>query len=388
MVYAFNFSSNSIFFFFNNSFSIIKLLYISILTISVILSYHYNIRRITLNNFTTKHKREDYKLSAVKYFLENKDTQENTCRIFKCSVRSLLRWTKRYEEENEIKRHNRKPISYKVKKEHIKFILEELKNNKTITIEDLLTKLSNKYSKLNITRRHISRIIKENYISLKLTKIRHEPIKRFGKDININEKIKDFYNEIKNYNIDDIICIDETSINSLQLRHYCYNEVGKRCVVKTNSQEVFKKYTGVFAISIKGVIGYELYNKGGIDGDRLLVFLERFITNKYKNKVIILDNASSHRNIRVKELINKNNKLIYSVPYQHYTNSIEMFFSLLKSKLQKKQGLYYEDLNNNIKEVIKTIPEAYYNKILNGTYNRQTKYIKKNKIRKYKNYKD
>ena len=73
----------------------------------------------------------------------------------------------------------------KLKKEHIKFILEELKNNKTIIIEDLLTKLKNKYSKLNITRRHISRIIKENYISLKLTKIRHEPIKRFGKDINI-----------------------------------------------------------------------------------------------------------------------------------------------------------------------------------------------------------
>ena len=251
----------------------------------------------------------------------------------------------------------------------------------------MLAKLSNKYSKLNITRRHISRIIKENYISLKLTKIRHEPIKRFGKDINIKEQIKDFYNEIKNYNIDDIICIDETSLNSLQLRHYCYNEVGKRCVVKTNSQEVFKKYTGIFAISINGVEGYELYNKSGIDGDRLLAFLERFI-NKYKNKVIILDNASSHRNIRVKELINKNNKLIYSVPYQHYTNSIEMFFSLLKSKLQKKQGLYYEDLNNNIKEVIKTIPEDYYKRILNGTYNRQTKYIRKNKVRKYKNYKD
>ena len=48
----------------------------------------------------TKHKSEDYKLSAVKYFLENKDTQENTCRIFNCSVRSLLRWTKRYEDEN------------------------------------------------------------------------------------------------------------------------------------------------------------------------------------------------------------------------------------------------------------------------------------------------
>ena len=61
----------------------------------------------------------------------------------------------------------------------------------------------------------------------------------------LKKKIKDFYNEIKKYKIDDVIYIDETSINSLQLRHHCYNEVGKRCVIKTNSQEVFKKYTGV-----------------------------------------------------------------------------------------------------------------------------------------------
>ena len=40
-----------------------------------------------------------------------------------------------------------------------------------------------------------------------------------------------------------------------------------------------------------------------------------------------------------------------------------MFLSLLKSKLHKKQGLYYENLNNKIKEVIKTIPEDYYKKI-------------------------
>jgi len=94
------------------------------------------------------------------------------------------------------------------------------------------------------------------------------------------------------------------------------------------------------------------------------------------------------KEIKLLDIINKNNKLIYSVPYQHYTNSIEMFFSLLKSKLQKKQGLLYEDLNNNIKDVIKTIPKEYYNKLLNETYNIQTDYINKNKVRKYKNYKD
>ena len=31
--------------------------------------------------------------------------------------------------------------------------------------------------------------------------------------------------------------------------------------LKTESQEVFKKYTGIFAISTKGVIGYEVYKK-------------------------------------------------------------------------------------------------------------------------------
>jgi hypothetical protein len=39
------------------------------------------------------------------------------------------------------------------------------------------------------------------------------------------------------------------------------------------------------------VLGWELYEKGGIDTDRLVEFLEKFITTKYKNKLIILDNA-------------------------------------------------------------------------------------------------
>jgi hypothetical protein len=39
----------------------------------------------------------------------------------------------------------RKPVAYKVKKEYVDFLLQELKKNKTITIEDLLYLLKNKY---------------------------------------------------------------------------------------------------------------------------------------------------------------------------------------------------------------------------------------------------
>ena len=39
-----------------------------------------------------KHKGEDYKVSAVEYYLENKTSYVKTCEIFKCSERSLKRW--------------------------------------------------------------------------------------------------------------------------------------------------------------------------------------------------------------------------------------------------------------------------------------------------------
>jgi len=54
-------------------------------------------------------------------------------------------------------------------------------------------------------------------------------------------------------------------VKSLQKRNHCYNEIGKRCVIKIQSQEVFKKYTGILAISTKGVLGWELYEKSGIN---------------------------------------------------------------------------------------------------------------------------
>jgi len=40
----------------------------------------------------SKHKSEDYKITAVKYYLENDTNYTKTCDIFKCSERSLKRW--------------------------------------------------------------------------------------------------------------------------------------------------------------------------------------------------------------------------------------------------------------------------------------------------------
>jgi hypothetical protein len=64
-----------------------------------------------------------------------------------------MRWVEKYENEDSIKRHNRESISYKVNKEHIKFILDNINKNKTTTIEILLNKLKDKFKDLELTRR-------------------------------------------------------------------------------------------------------------------------------------------------------------------------------------------------------------------------------------------
>jgi len=47
-----------------------------------------------------KHKTEDYKLSAVKYYLSNSFSLDYVCNIFGCKKQSLTRWVKRYNLKN------------------------------------------------------------------------------------------------------------------------------------------------------------------------------------------------------------------------------------------------------------------------------------------------
>ena len=271
-----------------------------------------------------------------------------------------MRWVDKYKSTNNITRKKRDYTSYKITNSHISFIKQQLKQNKTITMDELLVKLKTKYPDLTLSRVHLGRVVRDINITLKQTRLRHVPKKktRYKKPIVIKNQIKEFYNKVKQYKLDDIICIDETSLNSFMIRRKCYEELG--------------------------VIGYEVYKKGGIDSNRMVDFINKFINGKYKNKLIILDNASSHRNQLVKDVIKKDNNLLYSVPYQHYTNAIEGYFNVLKSRLQKKKGLTYNELGNNVKDVLDEIPIHIYKNLIKGAYDRNEKYVKRPSTRKRK----
>jgi hypothetical protein len=55
---------------------------------------------------------------------------------------------------------------------------------------------------------------------------------------------------------------------------------------------------------------------------------------------------------------------------------------MIKSRLQKLDGLTHKELKTNIDKVVKEIPKEKYKNIIKGTYNRSNKFYKELSNRK------
>ena len=96
----------------------------------------------------------------------------------------------------------------------------------------------------------------------------------------MKKELKLFYSVTDKFSLNKIICIDETSISASMLINYSRCELGKRCVMKTKDNRVYKKYTLV-ALNSKGIIGWILYEKGGMNTERMIEFLKKYVLDYY-----------------------------------------------------------------------------------------------------------
>ena len=339
------------------------------------------------------HKSTDYKLSAVKYYLKNKDngiSLKDTCDIYECSKYSLVRWLNRYLEENTVKNKSRKEGSYKITKTHVNHILSLIKTKPTITLDDILGNFHKKFKDITLSKTHLSNIIRQNNITYKQVQIKHKPDVRYNKPIDYEEEYKKFYDKIKKYKMDNIIAIDETSvsigIHISKGREY----IGKRLDKTTTNNKVFVKYTLIMAITTKGVLDWILYEKGGSDHIRLIKFINQ-ILKKNTCKLILMDNASCHRNELVKKFIlETKNDYVYIFPYNHSMNPIERYFNQLKHYIKKDEPMSYDLIKTSIKNSINKISKESYINYFKSSLEKNKKdielsksrYIKKPKIYK------
>ncbi|HIF48628.1 MAG TPA: IS630 family transposase [Cytophagales bacterium] len=340
----------------------------------------------------TKHKTEDYKSSAVNYYLTNNVSMDNVCKIFNCSKTSLKRWVDKYEKKKSIKRYSRKALSYKITKEQVKYALTILKQNQQITMTELLKLVKKKYKKFDITPQHLGKVLRDNNKTRKRTRHEHFPITKYKKPVDKKEELNFFYKEVSKYKLNNIISLDETSISPAMIAEYSRCSSGQRCIVKTDDSFFFRKFTLLVAITNSKCIGWILYEKGGMTKERLVEFMNTFIFNKYKKYLIILDNAGSHRNTFVKDAItNSNNNYLYSVPYTPKTNAIENMFNQLKHYLKlNKKVLKFNEIKQEIKKAFTKIKKQHYNNYFLYAYDKNKLVLPKQSTRKkkLKMYKD
>ncbi len=334
----------------------------------------------------------DLKLKAVKYY-KKINNYVSVCKIFECSERSLKRWVEKYDKNKNVDRKPREEGSYKININHVKFIKDTLKKDNTITISQLHTLVKDKFKKLDVSRRYLHDIIRDNNITYKRATFEHFPKTYRGEERDEKAELKKFYKEVEKYKLDDIISIDETSISTSLSVNYCRNDLGKRCIIKTDDNAVFKKYSLVVAISNKKCLGYKLYENGAVNADRFNDFLKEILKDT-KGKLIILDNGQIHKKENVKNTISESgNKLLYTCPYHPRLNCIEQWFNQTKHYIKQDKPKNFNELKESLKNSINKIKKEHYKNYFIYAYNKKSyKDDKKNskkssKHRKLKIYK-
>ena len=153
------------------------------------------------------HHSEDYKMSAVVYYLENKDDTNlrETCDIFNCKFQSLYRWVKKYEETGELERKVRESSRLKITDDIIKFVKENIEKLPTITLTELVGAVETKF-KITLSLMSIYRIAKEINYTRKRVREKYYPEKKENTE---QEDLKEFYKELHKLDYKKTICLDE-----------------------------------------------------------------------------------------------------------------------------------------------------------------------------------
>ena len=334
----------------------------------------------------------DLKLKAVNYY--NKiNNYVKVCEVFECSERSLKRWVETYDKNKNVNRKTRKLGSYKLEKQHIQFIKETLRKHSDIQMNFLQELLKSKFPKLDISRQYLSDIIRDNNITRKRATFKHFPKTYRGTIRNEQQELKEFFDVINKFKLEDIISIDETSVSTSLTHNYCRAFLGDRCIKKTTNNEVFKKYSLVVAINNKKCIASELYQNGAVNAERFNEFLNK-ICSKVKGKLFVLDNGQIHKKESTKQIIKESgNYLVYTCPYHPRLNSIEQFFNQMKHYIKLDKPNTFTALDGSVKSSIYKIKPTNYENYFIYAYNKDyyknklnnKKYTRRRTLKIYKN---
>jgi len=168
-------------------------------------------------------------------------------------------------------------------------------------------------------------------------------------------EIKQAFKEaMHNIQIENVYSLDEVGFQIEIYPRKGWSLRGTRCTYESTVRS-HKNITGVFMISTKGIVSYNLTDKA-IDKNAFLDFLKKIDPVLLINRTIVMDNLCVHHTKDVTNYLSSIGVQIkYTPPYSPELNPIEEMFSWIKRKLRYKHIKTIDQLKTHLTDLISEI---------------------------------
>lgn len=152
-----------------------------------------------------------------------------------------------------------------------------------------------------------------------------------------------------------LIFIDETWAKTNMTRTYGRSPCGTRVVERVPAGR-WETTTFLGALRVQGFVA-PLTVDGPINGPLFLAWVEQHLVPTLSpGDVVIMDNLSSHKRVRTRELIESAGaELVFLPPYSPDLNPIEMVFAKIKQRLRSLACRTRETLWSAMQAVLDTV---------------------------------
>jgi putative transposase len=289
----------------------------------------------------------NYKLSVIISYFKTLNCL-STSKIFNVARSTIKKWQNEYIEKNIKLKYTRFIKNIEENQKILEFTKKLVKSNPYITYYELKLKIKEQFN-IQYYDHNIRQILKKLNLTRKKVKYIHKIDENKLKYIT-NRK-KEYYDKIKNININKIISIDESAFIDNNLNYnYGLSEKGTKIYDNKNIYGN-NKYSLLMAITSSKILNYNLYDTN-INSNIFNIFIDNLIKKeKLKGYTFIMDNVAFHKNKNLISIIESSeNYLLFIPPYSPDYNPIENLFSIIKNKVKKQKN--NKIINNNIFEQI------------------------------------
>ena len=227
------------------------------------------------------------------------------------------------------------------------YVINEITNNKLITIKEIIKNIHNKFN-VKISEKTIYNLLKKNNFSYKQVKIKTNPYTKEEQKESL-ERVKSVIDYI---NVDNICSYDEISAVSNKYPRRGWSKRGEECIIESKNTLYGKRFTIGLTVNTEKIINFNVV-EGGMKKKDFIDLMTEFnkIHNNENDKTIFLDNASIHHSKDFKQYTKETKMhVLYNVPYNSDKNPVEYVFSLLRKVLERSEFTTINELTKIVNE--------------------------------------